>query len=216
MVHDGNGGGSRPAAGMRFEPGQVIARRYRRGRWCTWAQAVRVVRDDEDGLLLWQPAGADFATLVDADGNSLHEVSPDQMRDPRLTVRAWRGDVLILMPPRASYSVWWFFEEGAFSGWYVNLEEPYARRHDGVQTTDLVLDIVVTPQRRWEWKDTDEFERRTGHPLYFGRDAARAVRAEGDRLVQLIEAGEFPFDGTHTGFRPDPTWPLPRLNDRLE
>jgi hypothetical protein len=203
------------AAAMRFEPGQVITRRYLRGQWCTWAQAMRVINDDEHGLLLWQPAGADFATLVDADGSSLHEVTPDQMRDPRLTVRAWQGDVLILMPPRASWSVWWFFEEGVFSGWYVNLEEPCIRRRNGVQTKDLVLDIVVTPQRRWQWKDTDEFDRRTGHPLYFDTDAAQAIRSDGERLVTLIEAGDFPFDGTHTGFRPDPAWPVPRLSDGL-
>jgi hypothetical protein len=200
---------------VRFEPGQVITRRYLRGRWCTWAQAMRVVADDERGLLLWQPAGGDFATLVDADGSDLHEVAPDQMRDPRLAVRGWQGDVLILMPPRAAYSVWWFFEEGVFSGWYVNLEEPYVRRRDGVQTKDLVLDIVVTPQRRWEWKDADEFDRRTGHPLYFDGAAAQAIRAEGERLTKVIEDGGFPFDGTHTGFRPGPAWPVPRFGDDL-
>src|SRR5262245_9479633 len=133
---------------VRFESGQIITRRYVRGRWCTWAQAMRVIDDDEHGLLLWQPDGGDFATLVDADGNSPHEVTPDRMRDPRLAVGAWRGDVLILMPAPAMYSVWWLFKQEVFCGWYVNLEEPYERRHDGVQTKDLVLDIVVTPGRR--------------------------------------------------------------------
>lgn len=200
------------AAAMRFEPGQVITRRYLRGPWCTWAQAMRVIGDDEHGLLLWQPAGGDLAILVDGDGNTPHEVTPDRMQDPKLTVRAWQGDVLILMPPQATYSVWWFFEEGTFAGWYVNLEAPYTRRPSEVQTKDLVLDIVVTPQRRWEWKDADEFDRRIGHPLYFDRATAEVIRGEGERLVGLIEGGAFPFDGTHTGFRPDPAWPLPRLS----
>jgi Protein of unknown function (DUF402) len=203
------------AAAMRFEPGQVITRRYMRGQWCTWAQAMRVISDDEHGLLLWQPDGGDFATLVDANGSTPHEVTPDQMRDPKLTVRSWHGDVLILMPPLASYSAWWFFEEGAFSGWYVNLEEPHVRRHDGVQTEDLVLDIVVTPQRQWEWKDADEFARRVGHPLYFEKDTARSIRSVGERLIKAIDAADFPFDGTHTGFRPDPAWPVPRFTDGL-
>jgi hypothetical protein len=176
---------------------------------------MRVIGDDEHGLLLRQPAVGDFAILVDAEGNTPHEVTPDRMQDPRLMVRAWQGDVLILMPPQTSHSVWWFFEEGVFSGWYVNLEEPYVRRHDGVQTKDLVLDIVVTPQRQWEWKDVDEFDRRIGHPLYFDRAAARAIRSAGERLITTIEAGDFPFDGTHTGFRPDPDWPVPRLRDGL-
>ncbi|MGW5669782.1 DUF402 domain-containing protein [Micromonospora sp. NPDC003776] len=202
---------------MAFEAGQVITRRYLRGQWCTWVQPMRVISDDEMGLLLWQPAGSDFATLVDADGNTPHEVTPDRMRDPKLTVRAWHSyDVLLLMPANASYSVWWFFQEGNFAGWYVNLEKPYVRRHNGVETIDLVLDIVVTPQRQWKWKDADEFDRRIGHPLYFDSAAADAIRAEGERLTKLIEAGDCPFDGIHTDFRPDPDWPLLRLGDDMK
>jgi Protein of unknown function (DUF402) len=202
---------------MSFEVGQVITRRYLRGQWCTWVQPMRVISDDETGLLLWQPAGSDFAKLIDADGNTPHEVTPDRMRDPKLTVRAWQGDdILLLMAPKATYSVWWFFQEGNFAGWYVNLEEPYVRRHDGVDTKDLVLDIVVTPQRQWEWKDVDEFDGRIGEPLYFDSAAAKAIRAEGERLIKLIGAGDFPFDGTHTDFCPDPGWPLLRLSDDMK
>lgn len=173
---------------MSFLPGQVITRRYLRGQWCTWAQP---------------------------NGNTPHETTPDRMREPKLTVRAWQGDVLILMPPKATHSVWWFFEEGTFSGWYVNLEAPYRRRHNSVETKDLVLDIVVTPQRQWEWKDTDEFDLRLGHPLYFDLTEVDAIRAEGERLITLIEAGDFPFDGTYTRFRPDPDWPPTRLSDDI-
>lgn len=176
---------------------------------------MRVINDDEAGLLLWQADGSEFATLVDADGNTLHEITPDRMRDPRLTVHAWRGDVLIFMPSTAAYSVWWFFEDGAFSGWYVNLEAPFHRGHNSVETKDLVLDIVVTPQRHWHWKDTDEFDRHIGHPLYFDSTAAAVIRANGEQLIELIEAGDFPFDGTHTAFRPDPHWPLTRLSDDI-
>jgi hypothetical protein len=41
------------------------------------------------------------------------------------------------------------------------------------------------------------------------------IRFEGERLIKVIEAGDFPFDGTHTGFRPDPAWLVPRLSDDL-
>ncbi|MGC1212370.1 MAG: DUF402 domain-containing protein [Micromonospora sp.] len=201
---------------MVFEPGQVITRRYLRGPWCTWVQPMRVLADDEKGLLLWHPAGSDFARLVDADGKTPHEVPVDRMRDPKLAVHTWQEfDILVLMPPRAAHSVWWFFRDGAFAGWYVNLETPYLRRPDGVDTTDHVLDIVVTPQRQWEWKDADEFHDRIGHALYFDTAAAAAVRAEGDQLIKLIEAGQFPFDGTWTDFRPDEQWPALRLPAEL-
>lgn len=201
---------------MRFEPGTIINRRYLRGQWCTWVQPMRVIADDEDGLLLWHPAGSDFARLVDADSRTQHEVPVDRMREPRLSRQTWGTyDILVLMPPAVAHSVWWFFRDGVFAGWYVNLEEPYVRRPDGVDTNDHVLDLVVTPQRQWEWKDADEFEGRIGNPLYFDRASAEAVRAEGERLVKLIEAGDFPFDGTHTDFRPDPHWPPLRLPPSL-
>ncbi|GIE88527.1 DUF402 domain-containing protein [Actinoplanes regularis] len=197
---------------MRFEVGQTVVRRYRRGPWRTWAQPMRVLRDDDAGLLLWAPEGGEFARLIDVDGKTTHDISPDRMRDPKLKLHTWRGNnVLILMPPGAGYSVWWFFQGGVFTGWYVNLEKPYERQADGVETTDLVLDIVATPDRRWEWKDTDEFAEFIGHPLYFDSAGAAEIQAEADRLTKLIDSGAFPFDDTHTGFRPDPGWPLPRF-----
>ena len=141
-----------------------------------------------------------------------HEIAVDRMREPRLTVRVWEDcDILVLMPPGAAHSVWWWFEQGRFTGWYVNLEAPCVRRADGVDTDDHVLDIVVTPERRWEWKDVGEFDGRIGEPHYFDDAAAETIRAEGRRVIGLIEAGVFPFDGTHTGFRPEPGWPVLRL-----
>lgn len=71
------------------------------------------------------------------------------------------------------------------------MEQPYVPRHDGGQTKGLVLDIVVTPERQWEWKDADEFDRRVGHPSYLDRDAAQAVRSTGERLIKVIDAGDF-------------------------
>jgi predicted RNA-binding protein associated with RNAse of E/G family len=197
---------------MRFDTGQVIMRRYHRGGRCAWMQPMRVIADDDAGLLLWHPTGSDYARLVDADGRTQHDLPIDAMREPRLTPLTWQGyDILVLMPPGAAHSVWWFFADGAFTGWYVNLEDPCVRTDDGVDTADLVLDITVTPQRTWEWKDTDEFAARTGNPLYFDEAAAAAIRAEGERVVKLIEAGQFPFDGTLTDFRPHPAWPTLRL-----
>jgi len=179
---------------------------------------MRVVRDDEAGLLLWLTAGSEFASLVDADGRTGHDLPLDELREPQLTKQRWRDyDVLQWMPAGAAYSIWWMFGGGAFAGWYVNLESPYQRHPEGVDSVDLVLDIWVEPDRTWSWKDEDELAARTGKPGYFDRAEAEAIRADGERLAGLVEAGEFPFDGTHTGFRPDPGWgplPLPAGWDR--
>lgn len=63
--------------------------------------------------------------------------------------------------------------------------------------------------RRWRWKDEDEFAERIGHPWYWDEAGAAAIRAEGERVIGLAEAGTFPFDGSWTDFRPDPAWTVP-------
>jgi len=195
---------------MPFPAGQVILRRYVRADRNIWVQPMRVVADDPAGLLLWHPVGSQYAMLIDEDGRSLHDVPLEELRHPVLTKVTWSGhDVLVFMPPRSAYSVWWFFDGHRFAGWYVNLEDPYRRRAWGVETADHVLDIVVGPDRRWRWKDEDEFVDRTGRVGYHDEHRAAAIRAEGERLARLAEEGAFPFDGTHADFRPDPSWPSP-------
>ena len=197
---------------MPFTAGQIILRRYFRADSYTWVQPMRVVADDPAGLLLWHPVGSEYARLMDENGRSLHDVTFEEMRRPELTVTSWSGhDILVFMPPRVAYSVWWFFDGVRFAGWYVNLEEPYRRRDWGVETTDHVLDLVVGPDRGWRWKDEDEFAARTGLADYYDEPGAAAIRAEGERLARLAEEGAFPFDGTHMDFRPDPSW-LPPLH----
>jgi hypothetical protein len=197
---------------MPFARGQVILRRYFRLDTYTWVQPMRVVSDDAAGLLLWHPVGSQYARLVDGDGRNLHDVAMGDMRQPRLALTAWSGnDILVLMPPDTAYSLWWFFNDAGFTGWYVNLEDPHQRHEWGVETTDAVLDLVVAPDRQWRWKDEDEFAARIGHAGYFSSAQAMAIRAEGERLVDLAEKGAYPFDGTHTDFRPDPSWPTLRL-----
>ena len=192
---------------MPFTPGQIVLRRYVRDSRYTFVKPMRVVRDDDAGLLLWMPAGSEFAVLTDADFKTLHDLPMDEMRDPRLVRQVWQDNgILVLMPRGAAHSIWWFFGPDGFGGWYVNLETPATRHDDGVDTTDLVLDVWVEPDRRWQWKDEDELAARTGRPEYFDHDEAAAIRAEGQRLIDRAEAGAFPFDGTHVDFRPDPAW----------
>ena len=42
-----------------------------------------------------------------------------------------------------------------FLGWYVNLEEPFRRTPLGFDVRDLQLDILVDPERKWRWKDSE-------------------------------------------------------------
>jgi hypothetical protein len=132
----------------------------------------------------------------------------------RVVESTWQGPGLLkYIPPEGEHSVWFFRDErGAFKLWYVNLEYGALRWDDGhlagVDVIDQDLDVVARPDRSWEWKDEEEFRERLAFPgHYWVRDEA-AVWAEGRRVIKLIEAGEFPFDGTWTDFQPDPSWPV--------
>jgi hypothetical protein len=198
---------------VKFAPGEVLLRRYWRGGRISTLFVARVAADDERGLRLWLPIGSPFLRLEAEDSRAHH---PEALPGARLVRGAWTGsDVMIWMPPGCSYSVWWFWSDGAFDGWYVNLEEPHVRWSDrgcaGVDTADHALDITVSPDHTWRWKDEAEFDARTGHALYWSQAQAYQIRATGERLARSAEAAEFPFDGTWTGFRPDASWTVPGI-----
>jgi len=198
---------------MKFESGRTILHRSWRANRISFLQVTRVVADDDRGLFLWLPMGAPYWQLVAADGRTHHELTIDRLGpDARLDQRTWSGyDCLIWKSPDEAVSVWWFFAPGGtFAGWYVNLEEPNARWDDGpvagVDYADQDLDIEVEPDYSWRWKDVDEFEQRIGHPLYWDEIEAGQIRAEAQRVLKLLDARAFPFDGSWCDFRPDAAW----------
>jgi Protein of unknown function (DUF402) len=176
---------------------------------------LRVLSDDGRRLIGWLPAGTSIV------GTRLE--TGEDPRDVPLEVRftlprkqyptTWRQtSTLRLVDDQEWSSTWWFFDEvGKFLGWYVNLEIPLGRGEASVERIDGALDVWVEPDRSWSWKDEDEADasvaagRLTSEQLVL-------LRAEGERLIALAEAGEFPFDGTWCDFRPDPSWPAPRLD----
>lgn len=202
---------------MIFEPGRTILHRNVRHGRLGWVRPARVIVDDDRGLLLWLARGSAVANEVAADGRGMRAMPfPDWLATTyRLTLTTWQGPgVLKLLRPDAAHSVWWFRDDaGAFTSWYVNLEEPGVRWADGelagVDVVDQDLDIVVRPDLSWEWKDEGEFTERLAYPHDYWVTDEAAVRAEGRRVVEEIEAGAFPFDGTWTDFVPDPSWPVP-------
>lgn len=201
---------------MRFEPGQTVLRRCWRGGKITFLQATRVIEDGERGLLLFQPAGGTHWRITAADGRTHHDGTVDELgEDAALAALEWAGhDVLHWQRPGEPWSVWLFFRDGRFRSWYGNLEDPFVRWDDGdvrgIDFADNALDVLVDPDRGWRWKDEAELAAKTGHPLYWDESGAAAIRADGRRLVELVESGAFPFDGAWCDFRPDPAWPVPQ------
>jgi len=185
------------------------------------ALPATVVDDGHAGLVLWVPSGAPAMRRRLADGRELREAPlEERFTAPRgeLEPSPWQGNgIVMLVPPAEDWSVWWFFaDDGAFRNWYGNLE----RRHERwrlecgcgvVDTADHALDVVIDADRTCRWKDEDEFAVATDLPGFWTAEEAIGIRAAGERLIGLAEAGVFPFDGTWCDFRPDPAWPIPQL-----
>jgi Protein of unknown function (DUF402) len=197
-------------ADIRFEPGQTVVRRYWRQDRISFLQVATVLADDEEGLRLWLPSGSPFWRVVAVDGRTHHDAPLDELgEEAQLRQGTWSGThVMMWSPPgENAYSVWWFFdaETADFDHWYVNLEAPIRRFAAGADSADHALDIRAYPDRKWEWKDEAELAAKTGHPGYWTAEEAAAIRAEGGRLAEIIEAGKFPFDGTWCDLRrPNP------------
>jgi len=193
----------------------MVRRQFMRADLLARVWVGRVAADDERGLWMWIAAGSPYVDIGAADGRRFREIPFGEWggTEKALHQYVWTGDRLMFHPPGEAYSVWFYFTDGRFERWYVNLEDPAVRWDDGslagIDTIDHDLDIVVESDRSWRWKDVDEFAAHLAHPDVYWVDDESAVRAEGERVVKLIEAGAFPFDGTRTEFRPDPSWTAP-------
>jgi hypothetical protein len=200
-----------------FAPGRLILHRDTHLGRIAFVHPARVVSDDERGLLVWLARGSTIAAERSTDGRGPRDMSFAEWSAQRYELRltTWQGPgVLRLFPPDVAHSVWFFRNDaGDFKNYYVNLEEPAVRWDDGdaagIDVTDQDLDIVATPDLAWSWKDEDEFAERLALPQHYWVPDEEAVWSEGRRVIKMIEAGEFPFDGTWTDFRPDPSWETP-------
>jgi hypothetical protein len=203
-----------------WRPGETAVQRFVRSDGTIGQHhPLRVIEDDGERLVGWLPAGTDIIDTRLADGRDPRDVPLHEMFVlPRIQLRGqWRhSSTLRLIVESAWSSVWWFFRpDGTFLNWYVNLEIPRGRTEHTTDRSDGALDVVVAADRSWRWKDEDEADAAVTAGRITAADLIR-LRAEGERVIALAEAGVFPFDGTWTDFRPDPDWPAPVLPAGLD
>lgn len=162
-----------------------------------------VVADKPDLLAMYMPEGSPLRFAPDFFGAP----HPWSWRD------RWQGHgVLQLQRPGDMYAVWVFWEGDArdFTGWYINLQEPFRRTRFGVDTQDLELDIVVALDGSWRYKDDEELEGWIDRGRWTPPEV-RAIRAEAARIGELLDAGSKWWGNEWGSWQPDPEWPLPTL-----
>jgi hypothetical protein len=105
------------------------------------------------------------------------------------------------------YAVWvfWHGPERELGAWYVNLQEPFRRTAQGFDTQDLELDIVVSPDGSWRYKDDERLEEWIARGRWTPDEVA-AIRAEGRRLGAELDAGRWWWSEEWASWEPDPSW----------
>lgn len=202
---------------MVWKPGDVVVHQevWRDRVWA--ARPVVVVEDSPDRLLFWLPIG----TVRKVPYTPPHRVDPGN-RTARIIDLLERGDwihvdhvwdvsCLWIIRPGDWHAVWIsFLPTGQQFGWYVNLQRPVRRTAIGIESMDLALDVVATPDRVWSWKDDDEFEQILQRGI-FAPDLGERVRSEALEVIDRLERNEPPFGEGWDRWRPDPAWPVPAL-----
>jgi protein associated with RNAse G/E len=123
----------------------------------------------------------------------------------------WRDTTLVSeFPPDQHFSVHRFLTGGP-APWYVNFELPYRRTPIGIDTFDLLLDLVVAPDLSgYTWKDEDEYAH--GRRIGLIDDATHAeVEKARDQVLALVATATGPFAHDRSDFAADPAWPAPVL-----
>lgn len=124
----------------------------------------------------------------------------------------WRDTTkLDLMVPDAYFSVSVYFDaEEKSNGWYVDFRRPFTQTSIGLDTLDLMLDLVIESDLTYRWKDEDEYAQ--GRRLGVVSDAEhRHVQEAREQVIDLLRRRTGPFEDRWRTWRRDPGWPLPVL-----
>ncbi|WP_327000920.1 DUF402 domain-containing protein [Dactylosporangium sp. NBC_01737] len=140
---------------------QVMLRHAVAGR--TWALVpVTVLHDTAEATALRISAGSVYLAPTE-DGRRLLRLGPARWQ---LAPRPWTlHDVHYLMPRDRWFALGLLLRPGTAHavGWYLNFQDPPARRPWGIDTLDLELDMVAPADRhatttpRWSLKDAARF-----------------------------------------------------------
>ncbi len=195
------------------QPGETIVIRNVHGGRPIGAMPVRVVSTDDDLPVVWLPGGAPVMR-PGIDGRFVREVpAEERYRSTERTpvLHHWQGEgILILGRPGRAHSIWLFWEDAEFAGWYVNLEAPWRPSRIGFDTRDHSLDLWIERDGSWHWKDEHELEVAVEHG-FFSPHAAADFRGEGERVIE-----EWPFPTGWEDWRPDPSWTVPALPEEWD
>ena len=137
-------------------------------------------------------------------------------RHPWYGRAGWEGHgKLTITPTVGDYAVshFWHGPDRQFTCWYLNIQEPMRPTQIGFDTQDLELDIVVTPDRRWQLKDDEVLEQRIAEGRWTAEEV-EAIRGIGARIVRdVLEPAQWWWDTTWALWEPEEWMRAPAFPD---
>jgi hypothetical protein len=85
---------------------------------------------------------------------------------------------------------------------------PFRRTAVGFDTQDHTIDIEVTPQLAWRWRDEQELANHVAEGFYTD-ELAEAARLEGKQAITAIQRLEHPCTRGWSEWTPPPEWQVP-------
>ena len=185
----------------------IIDEAFQTGGICD-VKPLIVAADADDCIALWAPLGIPTMVARPLDPSLPRPWLASQCRLVAGTWR-WRNALKISLPGQR-WSTWVTWSDTwEFLGWYVNLQSLLCRTPIGFDVHDHQLDVLITPDRSWEWKDEADLAR--GVEIgQFTPDEARAIRASGGAAIAALEDNAAPFCDPWPDWRPPEVWRVPR------
>lgn len=205
-------------------PGAQIDWHYRKPHWRTGDASsiapMRVVRDDERGLVAWLAPGTVLEAMGAPDGRRVRTIPLERrwlVERKRIVEQWWGNGVLRIAPVGLPWSVWLFWSEatgadGEFAGWYVNLENAHERTNMATYSSDHVLDVEINAAGAIRLKDEDELEAAMTQGRIEAHEAEQ-INRHADAAITAFHDGHWAFAREWIDWRPDPTWTIPQLFD---
>ena len=172
------------------------------------AVPMRVVCSSAERTVLYLASGTVFQGARAPDGGPVHDLGDWVSRQ-----EVWEGGSLIRIVRQGAWHCVdvEFGSDGRFDGWYVNFQEPMRRSPTGIDTVDLVLDLVVAPDGSCRRKDEADFAEAVARG-HISPETADVVMADAERMTAAAAAGVTPFDERHwLTWRPPAEWTVPSL-----
>ncbi|MFD8755403.1 DUF402 domain-containing protein [Kitasatospora sp. NPDC059577] len=205
----------------RFTPGSTAVRRdIAYGRVWTAMPYTVLADDGADLTMTARPGIASLAPSSWTTARRAGDVAVRKRGIDDLAAGQWELDhwvwrdtvVLSRFVAGEPYSVHRFLTpEGRPLRWYVNFERPYRRTAIGIDTLDLFLDLVITPDLATHtWKDEDEYAQARRLGLIDEATHRQVERAREAALAQLLDR-RGPFAPAPDAWTMPPPGPLPVL-----